>query len=596
MELGTWLLAAIILLYTEQASDPGCGRPLVCYRDSVETLSLTGKRWKMRGTLPTAEDSNLSSFLLLARGIDPLHPTKQIENPGIDPRAFPDLPLALERLQQALRKKETIGIFGDYDCDGITSTALLMRALRRRGVEPVVRLPHRAKEGYGLKEAIVREMAGNGITLLFTLDTGVTATQEIAQAKGLGIDTIILDHHRLPATLPPAYAILHPALAQPQPQASPAAAGVTWAFVQAWEAAEGNTIWDEWPTDIALAAIGTIADLVELRGENRLLAHTGIQALSGLRSGPLHLIGMQAGIDVGRLTSRDIAFRIAPRINAAGRMADPSIALRALLGDHHALLQLEDLNTERQTLVARLTEELLSEVSGDERAFLCACKAEYTPGICGLLAGKLCEKLGRPTLVGSRRPDGLCMASLRSVPGYDVTAALQRTADLLLHFGGHAQAAGCTFSATSFEALQERLNADAGQMIASDERSPTLLVDARVHSRDLTIGLCRELQSLEPFGQANPEPSFLLENVLLREVRPVGKEKNHLQARLQEKKLIGFHLGGFSDIATQPIDLVCHLGIDTWMGAMTPQLFVEDLRPAVKVEVPSMQEPSAKHI
>lgn len=555
----------------------------------MDLLSLTGRQWKtrtgddLRVPFTAARSSELLALLQTERGIEPYTKGEVPVRAGMDPSVFPDVGKAMERLESAVQKEESIGIFGDYDCDGITSTTLLARALHRRGIEPILRLPHRTREGYGLREPIVREMAAAGVTLLFTLDTGITARDEVALAVKLGMDVIILDHHRVPRELPPAFAILHPALAVPQPIASPAAAGVTWSFVCGLEAMRGAEEWDGWETDIALAALGTVADLVDLRGDNRSLVHRGLMALQSIQDGPFALLRLQSGLQDATLTSRDLAFRLAPRLNAAGRMADPSIALRALLGDHHALLQLDELNTQRQTLVKNLTEDILVQAAADTRPFIVMAGRAFLPGICGLLAGKLTETLGKPSLVGYLHENGMCTASLRSIPGYDVTAGLQKNADLLQHFGGHAMAAGCSFRTEHLPALRERFADDVEQTVKPDELVPSLFIDVCADAACLTLSLCEALHSLEPFGQANPEPVFLLRNVLLRDVRPVGRDQSHLQGMLKEKKVIGFHLGKFAGQATEPLDLVCRLGIDTWRGARNAQLFVEDIRVSAKV-------------
>ena len=255
------------------------------------------------------------------------------------------------RVRGAIAAHETIGIFGDYDCDGITATALLVRFFRRHGVEPVVRLPHRVHDGYGLSRSMVEECAARGITLLLTVDTGITAVQEIAAAAELGIDVIVTDHHHVPAEVPQALALIHPALAPDHPLPHPSGVGVALQFVRALD---GTDAWKDHQTDLALAAIGTIADLVELRGMNRTLVQQGIAALNTLQEGPLALLAASVRTHGAPLTSTDIAFRLSPRINAAGRMEDPHIALTALLEGGEALATLERLNAHRQDATGSL--------------------------------------------------------------------------------------------------------------------------------------------------------------------------------------------------------------------------------------------------
>jgi single-stranded-DNA-specific exonuclease len=483
---------------------------------------------------------------------------------------FPDAARMKTRIERAIRDNERIVVFGDYDCDGVTGAAILARFLQRRGATFHIRLPDRAREGYGLKLHHIDEFAERGATLLLTVDNGITAHDALARAKDVGIDAIILDHHRLPSMLPPAFAILHPALAPDFSPPHPCGAGIALL-------ATGS---DD-PVDIALAGIGTIADLVELRGVNRSFAAAGIEALRALRDGPLALLKELAGCNE-TLSGTDIAFRIAPRINAAGRMASPLIALRALLGDREALLTLETLNRKRQTETARIVEELLADISVTDPAPLVAVKsAAYPPGLLGLIAGKLTEKTGKPSIVGSLSLEGeTCTASLRSVPSYDVANGLAKAAHLLDSFGGHTQAAGCTFPTQHWEPLIRSLTEDIGQTVSGDHLVPTITVDAVLDSSHVTLAFSEALSELEPFGHGNPEPHFLIENLRFDDVRRVGSNSTHLQARSGALKVIGFGLGHLLDAAQNPLDLVCRVTTDRWNGRNTPQLILEDLRVA----------------
>lgn len=560
-------------------------------------LSLTGKRWVIHSTgdEPTS-GASIVETLLRRREIEALGEGEIVENVGEDARRFRDFPIAAERIARAVATGERIGIFGDYDCDGITSTVLLARYFHRRGIRPSLRLPHRLKEGYGLQTAAVEELAAAGVQLLITVDTGVTAFTPIARAVELGIDVIVLDHHTLPTVapvsigaevelprLPPACAILHPALAEPVMDPFPCAAGIAESMVEALERREGNADWDGRSTDIALAAIGTVADVVELRGGNRTLTHSGLQALSTLTDGPLALLCAHAGLQ-SPYTSRDIAFRIAPRINAAGRMDDPHIALSALLGDTGALLQLDTLNRERQDVVSGHIEDLLPRAEAEDAGVLCFVSDDYSTGICGLLASRLCELHGKPCLVAARSGE-ICTASLRSIPGYDVTAGLKRCGDLLMTFGGHAMAAGCTFAAADFAALRERLLADAARSIAVDTLLPMLTAECAIGIDAVTTDLCDALAVLEPFGQGNPEPRFMIAGARLENARRVGKEEKHLQATVRGRKAIGFNLAHLEGQISLPVDLLCRVGIDTWNGRRQPQLFLDDIRISGKSHV-----------
>lgn len=571
-------------------SDPIARHSHACYRAPVSPLSFTGRTWVLHETEEV--DGDVVDRLLRRRQMDPLGKGEILDTFGYDARHFLDFEKAAERITRAISSKEKMGIFGDYDCDGITSTVLLARFLHRRGIQPMMRLPNRLHEGYGLQQAIVEEFRSAGVTLLLTVDTGATAIEPIARARDVGIDVIVLDHHHLSPMLPPACAILHPSLTSSPMDPAPCGAGVTWSVV---DGLEGHAEWEDRATDIALAAIGTVADVVELRGGNRTLTHSGLLALSRLKNGPLALLCMHAGLQMP-YASRDIAFRLAPRINAAGRMADPHIALSALLGDTEALRALDALNRERQDAVSAHLEDLLPRAEAALRqaqggSILCFIHDDYSPGICGLLAGRLCEAFGKPVLVGARR-DGICTASLRSIPAFNVTTGLARAADLLLTFGGHAMAAGCSFHTEVFDVLRERLEADVRASVPPALLIPRIAADAMLTPDDVTLHLCDALQTMEPFGQGNSEPRFLIQSIRLDSVHCVGNGKKHLQASVRGRKLIGFGLGHLEEHVGQSLDLLCRVGIDTWQGRRAPQLFLDDMRVAAGIRPEPVSLPS----
>jgi single-stranded-DNA-specific exonuclease len=556
----------------------------VCYADHMEQLSLTGKKWDVRRDLRPliaghqALEQKILPLLLEERGLLNVSQTHLPMTAEED--IPPDLEKAIERTARAIASKETVGIFGDYDCDGITAVAQLSRLLTRHGLHPVTRLPHRLHEGYGLRQASIAAMHDQGVTLLFTVDTGVTALEEITAAVQRGMDVIILDHHHLPPVLPPAHAILHPLLTR-NPLSPPAAAGIVYGFIAAMEQSLGNGSWEGQETDLAMAAIGTVADLVELKGCNRSLVREGIDALNRLTKGPLATLCANAGITLP-LTSRDIAFRLAPRLNAAGRMADPAIALQGLLGDTPSLLLLEQLNLERQTQVRSIVEQVTLQAKAVSKPFLSFADTSYSAGIVGLIAGKLTETFGKPSMVAQVQGD-ICVASLRSIPGFNITEALHACKDLLLNFGGHAQAAGCTVTSANFSALTHRLTQLAEEAFGGVVPRAALSIDGILNADHITLRLCNGISQLEPFGQGNSEPRFLLENVRLTSIRRVGKDGAHLQARVGALKSVGFHLGHLAKAMEEPLDVACRLSVDTWNGAMQPQLLLEDVRASQKI-------------
>lgn len=534
-------------------------------------ISLSGRLWRARHGAPSLEHPvAMTEVLRDVRGLR--------EGTLLDAKLFSDMPIFVERLNRAVSNGETIGIFGDYDCDGVTSAALWTRALRRRGQEPVVRLPHRVRDGYGLQPRHVDELHAQGVTLLISVDTGITAYEAAERAKALGIDLCIVDHHAAKEPLPTATAIVHPVRALPLP-APPSAATLSFAMIDAWE---GN-VWPDRDTDLALAAIGTVADVMPLLESNRALVVAGLDALSRA-TGPLKELLTLSGIDE-RCTARDIAFGIAPRINAAGRMDDPTLALKAVLEGGDSLRELCLLNTQRQDQVEILFRSLLTTlgldtdtVPADLPSFLFAASTDYPPGIIGLLAGKLTEKTGRPSLIGSIAGDTVT-GSLRSTPQFSVVDALDRARDSLLHYGGHTQAAGCTFSIEKKDDLHRSLLAHATVQMTADDLLPSRFYDLSLSSaRTLTTDVIHSLRTLEPFGTGNPEPCVLLKGRLLDSARRVGGDSTHLQARIEGIPAIGFGLGRFAEHTTAPLDVLCRLSVNTWNGKTTPQLMIDDLR------------------
>jgi single-stranded-DNA-specific exonuclease len=542
-------------------------------------LSSTGKRWRFDVSLEglsarTEAPDALMVRLKRRRGLS--------EEQGTLAALYTSSPMpsaakAADRIREAMQGGERIGIFGDYDCDGVTSTAQMVRYFRRHGMDPVVRLPHRVHDGYGLKPNQVEKFYDAGVGLLITVDTGISAADAVDLANQKGIDVIILDHHHVPAVIPDAYAILHPALyGYAEPHSS--AAGVTFEFLHTLE----GESWQGRDEDLALAAFGVIADLVPLLGRNRLLVQEGLRAMHRLPMGPVREMLESVIDDTARITSTDIAFRIAPRLNAAGRMADPLLALQALLEGGAYLAELETLNTQRQLETKTRWAEALKEFYApihELPPFLMVANEVYQPGILGLLAGKLTEAFGRPSMAVHINGEK-CSASLRSTGAYNIVEGLERASALLTTYGGHAQAAGCTFPLSALPLLTRMLTEDIASRVGPDELVPTLTVDGVLDPVHVSLPLCRSLAELGPFGHSNGEPLLLLQGVTLRGVRCVGGDGQHLQAMLGTSKVIGFHLGAHAGLAASPMDLLCRVGIDTWNGRMSSQLSIADIRPA----------------
>ena len=525
----------------------------------AECFSLTGKQWILPNELAVpAQD--IAKFLMKKR---------LLHTPPIHGH-YPDMNRAVQRIRKAVLSKEHIGIFGDYDCDGITATAQLLRYFRRHSLEPVTRLPHRVHDGYGLQEENIQWFAKKGVSLIITVDTGITGIPAVAAANALGIDVLITDHHKPQAEIPSAYAILHPMLSPNCPEPHPSGAGVVLALLEELE--DGQ--WDEQDVDTALAMIGTVADVVPLLGANRTLVQKGLLSLATIRDCPLADLRDSTRAS----TSTDVAFRIAPRINAAGRMSDPSVALSAIVEGGEALVMLDELNEQRQAQMVFLYEEALQSIAEpSSESLLWVAGAQYPHGIIGLLAGKLTERYGKPSCAVTIDGD-TCTASLRSPDKYHVTDGLTRCKHLLSAYGGHAQAAGCSFPLSHIDDVQDALTKDVESHVDVKLLRPCITVDAKLTPKEITVSLLEELQTLEPYGQKNPEPRFILQNVSMEDMRLVGADESHLQCKIGNCKAIGFGLGSLHTDCNEKMDVLCRIGIDEWNGRRQPQIFIEDVR------------------
>ncbi len=529
-------------------------------------LSLTRKRWILAPE--RTKGVTLLDHLARLRGID-LSAGVSLQTLG-DPFTLGDMKEAVERTHRALEGREKIGIIGDYDADGITGVAQLVRFFRRHGQQPSVVLPHREKHGYGVKREFIEKLHAEGVTLLLTVDTGISSAAELGVAKALGMDTIVLDHHALPLELPEAI-LVHPRMNRNAPGTSLSGSGVVFSFLRAFE---GNS-WEESDADSALAAVGTVADVVPLTGENRIIVALGLAALNRGGTAPIFELARAVKKEGEILQSSHIGFRIAPRINAAGRLEDPLLALDAILRGGESLAALHSLNEERQDLLQEMlqhAEEMVDPLS----PFITLASKSFHLGIIGLIAGRHKERFGRPAIACSVR-DNTMTCSLRSIPGYDVSEALKRCSFLLSSFGGHELAAGCTLPEKQWGEFAQALKSDASSHLDPSLLVPTVTIDAVLEPHDLTLPLLHELAALEPYGAGNREPLFLLKKQSLRGMRCVGKEGKHLQCLIGQTKAVGFGLGSLLPTLPLESDIVCRLGVNAWSGRSEVQIFIEDI-------------------
>jgi len=461
--------------------------------------------------------------LLCMRGLADPEDAHRFLNPSLDqlhdPFRLADMDRAITRIEQALARKERIAIHGDYDVDGITSTVILRRALEMLGGVVVHFIPERIRDGYGLQPAAIERLHADGVSLIVSVDCGIRGVEAARVARDKGVDLIITDHHEPEDALPPAHAVINPKRHDcTYPDKYLAGVGVALKVVQALCARAGREKW--LPAFVKIAALGTLADVVPLVGENRVIARLG---LASLTRGP-HTIGLRSLLDAAGLSGKTIdsyqvAFMIAPRVNAAGRMSSPDIATRLLLATDEAMAdeardlaqQLNDENLRRQQeeleLVGHARKAIETDPAIGAHNVLVIGGDGWHRGVIGIAASKLVDTYHKPAIVLSVDGD-VAHGSCRSIPDFDMLGALERCADLFIRFGGHRQAAGLTMEAARVPEFRARINAWADQVLEPDQLRPRLLIDGPLHLKGITHDLVRGLDAMGPFGLANPRPVF----------------------------------------------------------------------------------------
>ncbi|MEK6718053.1 MAG: single-stranded-DNA-specific exonuclease RecJ [candidate division NC10 bacterium] len=569
---------------------------------------VTDRRWRIAQDDPAAADAlaraldlpPLLASLLIRRGCDTPEAARTFLDAPLaalhDPRLMLGMDAAVDRLRAAVARREPILVCGDYDVDGVSGMALLVSGLRRAGGEVEYAVPRRLEHGYGLHVSIAEQAAAGGIRLLITVDHGITALDAVALARQRGMDVIICDHHLPPPSLPPATAILNPRQADcPYPFKDLCGVGIAFKLLQGLFGPEAE---DElWPF-LDLVALGTIADLVPLLGENRILVKHGLVQLAGTSRPGLRALAEVAGIPLstsGGLGAGRVAFGLAPRINAAGRLDDAAAAVRLLLTRdpveaRELATALDRQNRERQELEGSILAEALAQAAAEhdltrDRAIVLASPA-WHPGVIGIVAARLVERFGRPTaLIGIQGQEA--RGSARSAGGWHIADALGRCADLLLHYGGHRAAAGFSIHPDRIDAFRARFLSLAAEELTEEDLLPTLAADAEVHLDALDLALADSLARLGPFGLGNPEPLLVARRLqVMRTPRRVGQ--NHLKMKVREStrggqvvEAIGFNLGSFTEALSQPsapqIDLAFVPERNVWNDREILQLRVKDL-------------------
>jgi single-stranded-DNA-specific exonuclease len=477
--------------------------------------------------------------------------------------------------------------------DGITATALYLDYFRSRGLECEFYIPHRMKEGYGLNESAIRMLHNRGAALLITADCGTTSLDEIRLASSLGMDVIVTDHHEVPSELPPAVALLNPKRADAgYPEKGLCTAGLAFKVIQALTG-------DRKAVGLDLVALGTIADVSPMKGENRFLVKEGLKQLTtGDRPG-IRALKAASGLSEGPVRTGTVGFTLAPRINASGRLGDARDAVRLLTTDSseeadRIAQSLNSQNRQRQELEERMIREACAmvetEVDFKTEGCIVLASREWHPGVVGIAAARLVERYYRPTVLLSTDADGVAKGSARSIAGFNMCEALRRCRGHLIRFGGHSAAAGLTLRAEKLPALRRDLSAAAFESLAPEDFLPKLVIDSAVEWDEISLRLAGELECLSPFGPANPEPTLLLRGVAPFGARIVGN--NHLKFGARRgadtsgapfgdwMDVIGFRMGDRLSVLSSgsEVDLAFTPERNNWQGREKVQLRLKDIR------------------
>lgn len=513
-----------------------------------------------------------------------------------DPFLFRDMEKVVERIRKAKECGEIVAIFGDFDADGVTSSVIIRETLEQLGIETIVHIPHKINEGHGLSRKAIARFQEAGAKLILTLDCGMMNHAEIAEAALGGMETIVIDHHHVPEVLPAAFAIINPKLpADTYPFRELCGAGTSFKVATALyqRLMPGRVEELKWLLDIA--AIGTVADVMPLVGENRVIVKYGLIVLQKTRRPGLlemYAVGRIPIDDRHAPDARMIAFQIAPRINAASRMAHAETAHELLVTKDRVrarvlALELESYNVARQKVSQAAAENVraVAELKFRDEKFVVAIGPEFPLGVVGLVAGKVAHEIGKPTGV-FQQGEETSTGSFRSIPGFSIIEALEECSDLFEKFGGHEQAAGLTIKNDRIDAFLDRFGKIVRERLKDVETLPELPIDAELHPEDVTLDLVRALSDLAPFGEGNPEPVFRLSGLQVEEARTVGKEAKHWKLSLGHPAFrhpidaVGWSLvGPYPNLGPgHRLEVVCQIEENIWNGRTTLQLKLLDIK------------------
>jgi single-stranded-DNA-specific exonuclease len=560
------------------------------------------KRWHVMSSISPEAEKNLEDYpsylrqILFNRGISLAEEAKaylEAQTPhNTDPYQISDMDVLVERLEYAVREEELIAVYGDYDVDGVTATTLLVQALQQMGARVREYIPNRFDEGYGLNNDALDSLQADGVSLVITVDCGIRSLDEAEHARKIGLDLAISDHHHPGDELPDALAVINPKKhGDAYPDKDLAGVGLAYKIVQALLARQGNAV-AVYEDGLDLVALGTVADLAPLTGENRALVRAGLERIRNPRRQGLASLAQAAGLNLRSTSAMDIGFVLGPRLNAAGRLESALDAFQLLTTEDLALAgklaqKLDSQNRERQRLTRETqtrAEELVMQ-GREDALLLFAVDPGFNPGIVGLAASRLSDTYYRPSIVGAKMED-VTRASCRSIPEFHITEALDRCADLLVHYGGHAAAAGFTVRNENLEELIERLQAIAIDELGGMDLRPVEMADLEIPLGAVNFGVLKHLEKLQPTGYGNSEAVFISRDAKIRYAKSVGADKKHLKLVVADQSsgiahdAIAFGKGALNGYLSEQVDLLYTLERNEYQGMVSLQLRVKDIKPA----------------
>ena len=539
--------------------------------------------------------------LLCRRGYDEIESARAFLNPSVDglhdPYQFVGMQDAVDCIFAAMAMEEKICIYGDYDVDGIMAVTILVRYLKSQGADVMHYIPSRHTEGYGLNCAAMEKLAEAGVGLLVTVDCGVTALEEVRRAQELGMEVVVTDHHQCMPDLPECAAVINPALPdQTYPYRSLCGAGVAFKLVQALGGRDAALCY------IDYAAIATLADIVPLTGENRIIVAEGLRRINRGQGA----LGVKAMLEVSGYGNRaveagSVSFSIAPRINAAGRTGSPETALALFLTEDpkeakKLAEELDGENRRRQAIEAEITKDAMAHIAAGEAdvvrdSAIILVGEGWNHGVIGIVASRLVERYSKPVLLFTSE-DGVCVGSGRSVRGVHLFESLKSIGDVFVRFGGHEMAAGMTLEQSRMEEFRRRYNAYLQENVPKSTFTPKAPYDMTLAPQEMTLPLAEALRAMAPFGMGNPSPVFRLENVVAKNPAVMGSENRHLRFSIQRDKAplgcVAFSMGErMAELSDAQVEMLSSLEVNDFRGERREQLMVKSVRPVLPAQVNS---------